>query len=336
MFMVLSSFYMQAIADRTLWNYYGISGFYSLLDLNNTNCCKSFIVQTLFSGEKNEGSSLYQFIDDLCPQRIRHIVSIFFMGIILYNNSCSIKNRIRETLMRYECLNLDFSSEDRRFSYVWMLICLFHDLGYAIEENTPCKEDYDWGKMPLKPKNFPKVFSKQLIKNYASFRLCKFGVYDHGILGGMKFYDDLCRLRERKSHSGCTERYWGEEMKQFYALAAWVIMCHNIWMIKETDKNALSYRCHGLKAIIGNTKYVISSKYHPLLFLFCLTDTIDFSKLLGREFFDAMCCIKLDFSDNKLLLDIPASLNVDTSVLLNMNSWLTNVKVNEGIIEITL
>ena len=336
MYKKLSVLYDEAIGDRKLWNYYDLPELYSYEELKDTEKCKSFIRNTLFYGGKDE-SFLYHCIDDLCPGRIRHIVSSFFLGIILYKNSELIKKHISSIFQRLDAENV-FKNSDRKFSYSWMLICMFHDLGYAIEDGYSAKEEWESciKLFPARQPGIPRTYTQKLIENYSRFCQCKFGIYEHGIYGGKIFYSQLCELRKEKSQHPDGKLYWGKEMVAFYALVSWVIMCHNIWIIDKNDKNVMSYQCHGLHSLIRqNGDYLIKLRYHPVLFLFNLIDTLDFSKLC-RNTIDVWANeVKMEFLSNKFSVDMSDCPALDASKIIKMNNWLIKtIEKEHNVIEI--
>lgn len=300
------------------------------MDLLDSEKCKRFIQDTLYKGGKDD-SFLYKCIDKLTPKRIIHIITSYFLGILIYKNLESVRLNIDKLLFEYHFnKDCDLNIASRKFSYIWMLICLFHDLGYVIENNKD-KND-KWKPLitsfPKKPKGFPKIFSKKLIENYDKFRQCKFDVYDHGIYGGQIFYSELCRIREERELRPGEHLYWGQEMICVYSLVAWIIMCHSIWTISEKDSNVKSYRFHNLKKLIIQPNKLITVKNHPLLFLFCLVDTMDFSKISSCS--DWMIQLKMEFAYNCIQLDLSECPDTKEQPILEMDNWLVNVKKTQN------
>lgn len=108
----------------TEWNYYGN-------DINkpfDKDKARDFIKQYFENGAKK--GVILPLIDEIESMRYVHTVSVFFIGLL-------IKKKL--------CPNLTIYSqeyEDYEFSYLWFLVCLFHDMGYAIENDWTYKYVY--------------------------------------------------------------------------------------------------------------------------------------------------------------------------------------------------
>lgn len=90
---------------------------------------REFIVEYFSTGGKE--SVISQFIDEIDDMRSNHMVSAFFVGILL-----------KEKL----CPNLEIESrypENFQFSYIWFLVSLFHDMGYVQENDWTKKYVYE-------------------------------------------------------------------------------------------------------------------------------------------------------------------------------------------------
>ena len=126
------------------WNYYD-ANFEKPFGINKA---RRFIEQYFEKGAKR--GVVLPFIDKIDPMRYVHTISVFFIGIL-------IKRKL--------CPNLAIRSEvdtDYEFSYLWFLVCLFHDMGYAIENDWRYKfvykKDTDEYKNKYKRKMcFPKL-----------------------------------------------------------------------------------------------------------------------------------------------------------------------------------
>jgi len=122
--------------NRKKWFYYeeypyNLHEFRNLDDiLNNPG---EFVKKYLLKGSKEP--EFYEYLDR--PEfkyRLTHTVSIFFLGVILYNEVDFLKKCIDKYLIsleleiiekdpHHECIELPFS-------YYWFLVCFYHDLGY--------------------------------------------------------------------------------------------------------------------------------------------------------------------------------------------------------------
>lgn len=133
----LKDIYDAAINDRGSWDYYenidNESPHFQLADMDNSKKCRSFIIKYLHHGQKDSNFFLDE-IDALSDDRCKHIVSTLFWGTIMYNSCNKVKSNIDNIVK-----NLKFRSDEvpsRKFSYLWFLMALFHDLGYAVEDGN--------------------------------------------------------------------------------------------------------------------------------------------------------------------------------------------------------
>lgn len=310
------------------WQYYPLSST-GIEVLSDAEVGKGFITSYLGKGCKNE-LKMFEYIHNLSDIRIRHIVSCFFLGVAIYYKCSKIQDSINALLSTTHANPKETTEE--RFLYVWMLICLFHDLGYVVENGLALlkKNEFDdlMKMFPKRPKYIPKLFNKTLLKNYNKFRLCRFGVNDHGIVGGIKLYKDLCGLREVKEKED-SSHFWGKSLENDFCLAAWTIACHNVFMAKKGNQNEKCYTCINLSSLIyNNQSREINLKDHSLLFLFCLIDTIESLKIIHN--FNLLKIISLEISTQSIIIDYSNLCQVMKEEwekkLKDLNEWLTNVK----------
>lgn len=143
------------------WNYY-----LNELELpKNINDSKEFIYNFFKYGGK---SYLIHDIIPKCSQlRISHTLSVFFIGLLIKNNSFHDLKIID-----------DNQNEIFEFNYLWFLVSLFHDMGYVQEEDWKYKFEYrkksnDF-KIIMKNHDFP-INSFRIYHNYNAY-------YDLGII----------------------------------------------------------------------------------------------------------------------------------------------------------
>ena len=337
----LRELYDDLIRHQERWNYYYGSGgnsscciqFGSFNDLCDADKCRSLIISLIGRGGKT-GVYLFNAIYDLSNERLKHIVSVFLLGIIIYEKIRPFNVGILSYLNRLHSEGFDDSSD--KFKYIWLLACVFHDLGYAFEDNSipACEWEAKVGKLPERPACIPKNFSRRLFDKYAKYRRCRFGVYDHGIYGAKVLYSNLCELREQKEMAD-TKHYWGKDLEKFYGLAAWIIACHNIWFVRRADKNSVCYDlCDLARLIIEDRQQYISSKRNALLFLFCLVDSLDFTKNLDCDTDMWSGRIKVNFSRDCLSLDLAGFTDAEKTKVLSSVEWLTEAEMKDGKINI--
>ena len=271
---------------------------------------KHFIARFIeLSGKANE-NPLYENIDRLDNMRIRHIVSIFFLGTYLYNNVKPINDSIDKVISRFKKQNPNSKIE---FSFVWFLICLFHDLGYSIEdrENYNDFDEFINGKVKyfLKEKVGVPSFYEDVYKNYFNFRLKSTNNFirkpDHGICGGIILYNKLNEILLSKQKNKKSEGLsWNKKLLNIYRYASWVILSHNIFFIRKGDRDEQVYKENKLDALIldeGQTSKIDLRK-HGFLYLFMLVDTIDPIKKVKT--FNNLNMIKCNVENNLITLEI--------------------------------
>lgn len=332
------------ISEPATWCYYYDESqcadiqLHSIRDLTDANKCRLQIIKIIGQGEKSDiyfFHALYKIKDD----RLRHIMFTYFLGIAIYRHSSVIRNHILGNMNRMHCQSMD--NGDDKFKYIWMLICFFHDLGYAFEDNTiPV---WDWcsqvTRLPKRPSSVPKIFSKTLLDKYAKYRRCRFGVYDHGIYGGQVLYKNLCELRQRKEYEqrGSSLRLsWSTDLIKFFALASWVVACHNIWFIGKDDKNIKCYRLCDMNILISDAKMHISHKHYALFFLFCLVDSLEFTKNIQVAKCDWVDIIKVGVTNDHISLDLSGFTDGDKNRIKASIKWLVEIEEDNNVISICL
>lgn len=130
---IIMNLYQQIIElyrDEKEWNYYS-SNMHNLKDMDKLfsgEWAKDFIKKYFECGEKQ--GVIWPCIDEMECMRSMHTISVFFLGIL-----------IQEKLAP----NLEIVSqyiENYKFSYIWFLVCLYHDLGYVVEKDWSYKYKY--------------------------------------------------------------------------------------------------------------------------------------------------------------------------------------------------
>lgn len=106
------------------WNYYDAE----ISKPFDSYKAKKFIKQYFEYGAKKR--VILPFIDEMDSIRYVHTVSTFFIGLLIKREICP------------ELTILSRGYEDYKFSYLWFLVCLFHDMGYVIENDWMYKYKY--------------------------------------------------------------------------------------------------------------------------------------------------------------------------------------------------
>ena len=301
------------------------------------------IIQLLLKiGKKSEGK-LVNNVNKLSCERKRHIVSLFFIGHILYDNIKIIRQTVDQQLV-----DLIFAKQDDKkdtsnlYSFFWLLLCLFHDLGYAYEENTIKAEEgltIDEIYKKLEVEFYPSIYNDENLKSHDKYRLCKWGVRDHGIWGGRVFLNDMLQIKSLLGQTHIIDKtslFCTGDIDGIYAYAAWIIMSHNLRYDSGLSEYTRCFKCRKLDDFICPKARCISLKSNPLLFLFCLADTIEPTKTLCSTLKnpdnDKDICkrLMLGFDNNRMsfnlerLTDYAAGIRYKKNIL-SMNDWLIDV-----------
>lgn len=341
--MMLSELYQETIDDYSLWDYYHNSEYqcchFRLESLNKTTDCRDFIIKYMNRGGKAD-LGINQDLYDLLPTRIKHIVSCFFIGLGIYHNVKFLQQEINQSV-----ISRDSETKEQHFSYLWFLTVLFHDIGYTVEEKDAKmyeREEYDKYLNLIKilrkrPKGIPKVYTKEILRNYLKWRMCSHSCFDHGIIGGTKLYKCLTEFRSQivETHHLASDQYidrnnlyWGPELNNDFNFISWIVACHNIWFINNDKPEAHKYHCCKLdKLIIEKENYQILASEHPFLFLFLLADSIEpIKRLEGTEWFNR---INIDFKEDSIILDLSRLPEIGiekySSCISGLDTWLTKV-----------
>lgn len=344
--MTFENFYKDIIYSSEWWSYYSsdnrnFSHLFQLERLDETGACKYFINDYISRGEK-ERIKFADNVNFLLPSRIKHIVSCFFMGLGLFKCSPLLKDNILKNLPTPRLGESRF----QLFKYIWFLACLFHDLGYAIEDSKQIsdKQSKHFNKylsgLPKRPLGIPNTFNKTILKQYAKWRICCHSCYDHGIIGGIILYHELSNFRKdlvkkyQLEDNGYVKDnlYWGPELDKYFSLSSWIISCHNIWTINSDSKELSTYNYFGLSQLIRSKedKGFITIESSPLLLLFCLADSLEPIKRIEtiKWFKD----IRISISDHNIVIDLndlPDNLKkAYEPSIMGINGWLTDIKRN--------
>jgi hypothetical protein len=296
--------YQELFSNTDKWNYYSTTVFNNpFASFDNS---QRFVSRFIERAGKAKGNILYDNIQRLDENRIKHIVSVFFLGTLIYYNVETLKRPIDRLLERFRSQN-PFSRIE--FSFIWFLICLFHDLGYFIEETKEFESFEDFISDKVKyflnhSVGVPSVYEHSY-ENYFNFRLNSKNIDirkpDHGICGGILLFNELNEILKEKQRDNFIEGLtWNKKLVNIYKHASWVILSHNIFFIRKGDSSEQEYRNNNLNDLILNDNEVtkVDIKKHSFLFLLMLVDSIDPVKILGG--YDVLKKIKFLIQSNEL------------------------------------
>jgi len=340
----LLKIYKDLFNDNEKWKYY------SRLDynpFNSTDESRKFIAEFIELAGKGEKNPLVDNIEKLKENRIRHIISIFFLGIYIYHESKFLKSLMDKTILRFKKQNPHSKIE---FSFIWFLICLFHDLGYVIEDKKHPEnfESYIKGKVKYflnKSVGVPPVY-KKTFKDYFDYRLKSkdknINKPDHGIIGGILLFNKLNDILKKKQKNNNSKGLsWNKKLINIYRFTSWIILSHNIFFIRKgnsvsVEKEYRKYNLHDL--ILDKTeKSKIDLEKYPFLYFFLLVDSIDPIKTFDK--YENLNDLKIECVDNKILI------NVDNDILQEkyfnkveaLKDWLIpDIKIDKNRITIIM
>lgn len=326
--------------NQRAWNYYSNQNF-SNLPLKSIKESKKFI-RDFFRSSGKDVNPLNKQIDELKDRAI-HIVSAFLLGHYLYETTL-LKTKIdREIARLRNSLNLETEVE---FPFIWFLVCLFHDLGYNIENGGRLR--YKTVKKLIsvngelnQVSGVPELYST-IYKNYFQYRMKEHCVNDHGITIAHIMYKSLCQIRERADvlpNAGQKKLCWEKDLDRIYNFCAWNVLAHNIWFGKRGNKyDEIVYTQYKIERLLLNKQeYEINLNQHPFFFLFCLVDAIEpYKKVLD---FESLSQVELEILNDKIIITSNLKCNCGNAVLAqaeSLNKWLTYTKKQENNVVISL
>lgn len=330
----LKQLYETLMSNPDNWRYYDfeprtLTDNQDLFDVIIEEPSSKFIKELLKRGGKGDIRSVEE-IETLSSMRRRHTISCFLLGNEIYNRCPTIKTYI-DNLIREIRPNEIYETEKERFRYIWMLICLFHDLGYNYEEKHSVydSKDIESAITQLLKEKTPvgQPYTKTIVRKYHKYRKEGWGILDHGIVGGALLYHDLCELRKIKEPIDNT-LYWGKKLEMDFLIGGWTIACHNIFSILPNDSSEGYYRFFKLEKLITTDKIIILEKC-PLLYLLCLVDSMEPIKIIGNN--SLLKEIEIEIQEDKISLNIKKLPDMPRckyiGKLLSMETWLANVTV---------
>lgn len=303
--MTLQDAYTGLLENPDKWDYYDNDGHKHFNEIRlgdfSANSCFRFIEGYLGKGSKDD-IDCFNLLKKLSCSRLQHTVSCFLLGLLIFDNCQPLQKAISIKLKQSDP-NRENETPEQRFFYIWMLICLYHDVGYLYEDGDESNEHLNEIVINLlkkKPNLVP--YSRRTIKRYYDYRHCRWNCEDHGIVGGAKLFIDLCELRADREKHPKDNLYWGTDLENDFLVAAYTISCHNIYKIDKNSEYVSCYKCKKLNNLIQDGR-IIELSQHPCLYLLCLADTIEpikQFKLSPLEKID----IQFDKNSNIIMIDL--------------------------------
>lgn len=270
--------------------------------------------------------------------RIKHIISMYYMGLLLYKNSSTVKASMDKFILKRWLFPTDDKSIEEKFEFLWMLTAFYHDVGYAYEnEQVTCSSMIKQMSNYAYPfrgnySYIPKCYDNELLNAYTWYRYITSGRCDHGIAGAQKFYDDICKA----------DSYGRLKLPRVYRAVCLCIACHNVWF-PDNDTVGI-YKAFGLgklvdefqKAVEGKVR-IICIEEHPLLFLLSLADNLEPCKRTGS--LAVLNSIRMDISEDSITVST-INKNCNQSYMNSisqLDKWLTDVeykRTNEIVVKL--
>lgn len=331
--MKIVDIYKDVISRTDIWDYYN-KGIIAP-QLSDPEDCYRFITEYIVYSEKSK-TVLFEgigYLREHAPRRLTHIVSTFFLGLWLFNHKRKkfVRESIKKELKELACFQDDVGDIDRQFTYVWFMATLFHDLGYIAEDKK--------GGISL-PNHYihfvdsvPRFYSK-VYERYFCFRENK----EHGIYAGLKFDREICDIRKFEEHNELSRLSWREELEELYHYVAWIILAHNIWMIRDDDKDCDIYQNNGLIELILSSERDLNGDYkeykfcfndYPFFVLFCIIDSIEPIKSTS-----CLSVIDIKFQGKKII--IKSNDAFYRKKVTGLNDWLLPVSIDNDVVTIWL
>ncbi|MBE9468009.1 MAG: hypothetical protein IMY72_06765 [Bacteroidetes bacterium] len=338
----LETYYNDLFNKPEKWNYYG--GKLSNPIYNNSY--DNFLKEYIKPSGKGDSNPLMETLNRVDYKG--HVFSVFFLGILLYENCKKIRDQIDIKIKYYKKVN---NHSEISFSFIWFIISLFHDSGYRFEEKNEYKK-IEHVDIDYKLKKYKGGIPKQISNTWRDYFKYKLNYLkpenlrkpDHGILAGILLFDTLTKTYEYyKKLNGNKEEFvyhnlfWSKKLLNVYNLCSWTILAHNIFFlnVKSDDKEKIdSYFEKDLEQLVikRGQKPVINLHNYPFLFLLCLVDTIEPSKMQSDN--DLKECLKqtdMDLNHNEI--NIKFSKKIEKSrfdKILKMGNWLDDIETEKS------
>lgn len=307
------------------------------LDLDIETLGVFFIRDKLFLYGKGT-LDVTKLFDKIPENRIKHIISMYFMGLLLYKESSVVKESMDKFMLNYRLFPNDDKTLEEKFEFLWMLTAFYHDVGYAYEnEHVMCPSQIQQISSYTYPfrsdsSYIPECYDDALLNTYSWYRYITSGKCDHGIVGAQKFYDDICKA----------ESYGRLKLHRVYRAVCLCIACHNVWF-PDNDTVGI-YKAFGLKKLVDEFQKTVEGKVriirieeHPLLFLLSLADNLEPCKRVGS--LAILDSISMDFSEDSITVRTVNN-NCNQSYMnsiCQLDAWLTDVeykRINEIVIKL--
>ena len=329
--MNLYDIYINILSDNEKWNPTFKSDIEHEIDtIFNYPRSYNFIVELLW-GDSNLRPLVFDInkIKNCVSQlRINHTISLYLLGIA-----------IAETIgfERFDLPNWD-SNPRRNFLHHWLAVCLFHDIGYAVEDYYINEKLTDVRSLDCLSQVLGLSYRLDLLKNsnllrkYYDYRIKERKKADHGIVGAMILYDSLMTANEKKKNIEGTAIIFSEKpitgnsILRAIELFSNSIAKHNMWFAPEGKEKM--YSDYGLNEIVPKKdgSHLISFDQDSMLYLLCLADTIEPLKIhQDMVILEALQQVDIEIEMNDkavIVLSIKGECSDVLSKMSTLTKWL--------------
>ena len=286
--MNLYEIYKAVLADKDKWNPTLRGDIdHDIENIFKYPCSYNFVVE-LFWGDSDLRPLVFDInkISNCVSQlRINHTISLYLLGI-------AIAEKIG--FEKFQLPNWD-SNPQRNFLHHWLAICLFHDIGYAIEDYYINEKLNDVSTLEDLSRVMGLTYRLDLLQDsdltrkYYAYRIKECNKADHGIAGAMILYNSLMAANEKKKDIERTAIIFsekpitGEHILKAIELFSNSIAKHNMWFASQGQEDI--YNKYGLEKIIPKKDgtHLISFEQDSMLYLLCLADTIEPLKIYCKQ-----------------------------------------------------
>ncbi len=154
-------------------------------------------------------------------------------------------------------------------------------------------------------------------------------------------FQKLCEIR--KDPNAMSNLCWDKSLEKVYNYAAWIVACHNIWFIDQSDKtkaiDCILYELLGLDDLILTDKgynYKMKCRQCPIFYLFCIIDTIEAIKVAFQV--DELSKISIAVSGYEIEIDVSCAMDKErlAANIKSLNTWIANVEITDNHFKIKL
>lgn len=283
--------YLKTDKERDIWCYYknaNINHFKecfekhtSTIDDDGSNAI-GFIAAYFNAGNKLRLLELNdKLVNSISKNRAQHILSVFVLGIYIHSKFPT----------EFQFCDIDLDEEKSKvyhpWLFAWFLACLYHDIGYTIEDkykgdNFVQKKLKSFLPDGITEKDCEILNYYQLGVKYYNYRRKEKDKnskrLDHGVIGGIRLFSVLENLYNKilndEKEKICNNLYYGDDARKLYRVAADAIIRHNMWnACPDTVQKYIDNELEELIPTANDDKRV--KKTEPITFLLGLCDTIE-------------------------------------------------------------